>query len=479
MWATIILVKENGTFPVTVFLLLFTSFVPESARWLAIHGRVETQKSWKRIIPCNRSDPLNDTSFIKKKSDELKCTGCDIGFQNINTNRQRIVNNDIIEIEINNISADSTDFENAGNGINLPGDQGKVEDYSKCCDDSLAGAEHKGIMQDHITSVENRGSKPVCKQDGGDSEKSQNGHYLKASDCSTAEVSHLLTCEITNDCSEKINGTHRADKRRVLKLTESDEVADVTLMHPSTSSQSSSSSLIESDHDEKSYKESKEMLEGYSLHIINSGNDMMVDSFGSPYLCEIRKETGDAKKSSHRSSKSDRLNCILTETAQELEDDEGKSVSVQCMVGTADKTRMQCKGCQGVHIGKTLAVDDNTMNTVPVRSTCNMIVVPGEEYRTENKTEVVEINSIVTEDSGTTSNTLCDGAVRMNTSNTDVGHDGEVICSDMSKTCKINKNKTVIDSPKMMDKTAKRTGFFELFRSTVLRKHNLIMVFVW
>jgi hypothetical protein len=466
---------------------LSSSFFPESARWLAIHGRVEAQKTWKRIIPYNRSDPSNDTNSIKNKSNELKCTGCDIGFQSKNTNRQHTVNNDMIQIQIKSIPVDNADFGYADTGIQLPADRGedykgimkqetvkdklkrKAEDYSRRCDGSSVGTEHTAVMQD-----------------SGDY-KSQNSHYLKASDCSTTEVSHLLNCEITNDCSEKINDTYRADYKKKLKLIEGDEVADVTLMHTSTNSQNSSSSMVKGDYDEefkteKSCKESKEMLEGCSLHITNSSNDITVDSRAFPCLSGIRKEIGDTQKSNKHldicrsSSESDFTG---KEVAQELGGDEGKSIGVQCMSGTADETRMQCEGSQGACIGSILAADDKRMNAVPAGSMCRMTVVSGEEYETVSGTEVVERNIIVTEDGGTTSDTLCDGVVRMNTSGTVVGHDDGVICSNMPQTCKIIENNTVTDTPAMMETAAKRTGFFELFRSSVLRKYNLIMVFVW
>ncbi|XP_021939494.1 solute carrier family 22 member 6-A-like isoform X6 [Zootermopsis nevadensis] len=327
----------------TAVTLLYVCFVPESARWLALHGRAEAQKTWKRIILFKKSDKSNDTNSIKSKSNEFKCTGCDIGFQNKVTSRQYIVNNVMIQTGSGNADSGYADTD-----IQLRSDRGedceglmkqdmvedklkgKAEDYARWQDVFSVDAEHLAIMQDPINSVGNRSSYYTWKQN-----------------------------------------------------------------------------------------------------------------------------------------------------AQELKDGEGDSIGVQCMSGTASETKLQCEGHQEVCIKKeTLAVDDNRMNAVLPRSTCKMILVSGEGYRAVGGTEI-ERNGIVTDDSETISVTLSKGAVRMNTGGTVVGQDGGVICSDMPKTCNIIENNTATDTPKMTETAAKRTGFFELFRSAVLRKYNLIMVLVW
>ncbi|XP_021939486.1 solute carrier family 22 member 6-A-like isoform X3 [Zootermopsis nevadensis] len=411
----------------TAVTLLYVCFVPESARWLALHGRAEAQKTWKRIILFKKSDKSNDTNSIKSKSNEFKCTGCDIGFQNKVTSRQYIVNNVMIQTGSGNADSGYADTD-----IQLRSDRGedceglmkqdmvedklkgKAEDYARWQDVFSVDAEHLAIMQDPINSVGNRSSYYTCKQGNGDCDKSQDTCYLKASDCSATEVSHLLSCKITNDCSETINGAYRTDNNKKLELIEGDEVADVSFMNTFTGNQNSNSSVMKG-----------------------------------------------------------------KQNAQELKDGEGDSIGVQCMSGTASETKLQCEGHQEVCIKKeTLAVDDNRMNAVLPRSTCKMILVSGEGYRAVGGTEI-ERNGIVTDDSETISVTLSKGAVRMNTGGTVVGQDGGVICSDMPKTCNIIENNTATDTPKMTETAAKRTGFFELFRSAVLRKYNLIMVLVW
>lgn len=79
---------------------------------------------------------------------------------------------------------------------------------------------------------------------------------MKASDCSATEVSHLLSCKITNDCSETINGAYRTDNKKKLELIEGDEVADVTFMNTFTGNQNSNSSVMKGDYDEEFKTES-------------------------------------------------------------------------------------------------------------------------------------------------------------------------------------------------------------------------------
>jgi hypothetical protein len=481
--------------------------VPESARWLAVHGRVDAQKTWKRVLPCNQSDISNDTDSVKMITEELKCAGYGSGNSSENniTRNQQIVNNDVIQVEINGIPVDRALLEYANTEIQLPANKGKaymgimkqgvvedkLKDCSGWCDVSSVGTEHIGIVPNHISSVENRSYSNLCKQDGVDSNKSQNSHYLKASDTSTIEGSCLWSCNIMNGCKKNIDKTHGVDKKKEKKLIDGEEMADVTLVH--TNGQSSSSSTMKSGLDKEfkteiSCKESKGMLQGCSLDIINSDN-MSVNTADCSYCFEIGKEIGYSQNSNEYNSlsfcrsmsrsESDGLNYIWTETAQDLKGDNETSIGVQGMPVITDKTITQYDDRdEGVCMGKTLAADDKKVGADPVRSTYRKIAL-GKEYGMVHENEIVKINNTVTEGNGTTSGAVYDRAVTVISSGKNVSHDDGVIWNNMAKKSEFTKHRTVTDTPKILDSATKRTGFFELFRSAVLRKYNLIMAFVW
>jgi hypothetical protein len=90
---------------------LHASLVPESARWLALHGRVEAWKAWKRILPYKQSDLFNDTDSTKKITYVLKHNGCYSSTlsQSKKANKQEVVNNGK-QIKINSNPVDSVDF---------------------------------------------------------------------------------------------------------------------------------------------------------------------------------------------------------------------------------------------------------------------------------------------------------------------------------------------------------------------------------
>jgi hypothetical protein len=443
-----------------LFIFLSDSLVPESARWLAVHGRVDAQKTWKRLLPCNQRDVSNDTDSIKMRADELKCSEYGTGNSSENkvTRNQQTVNNDIIQVEINNIPVDRAVFEYSNTRIQLPVEEGKackrimkqevvkdkLKDCSGWCDNSSIINEHFGILPNHLSNVENRSYSTICKKDGCDSNESQNTHYPEASD-STVEASHFLSCNPMTDCKKNIDETHRMNKKEKT-LINGEEMA-VTLMY--TNSQISSSNRMESDVDkefkmELLCKECKGMLHGSSSDKIKSENEASVDTIVCSCYAKIRKEIGDSQNSSEHNSlsfcrsASDGLNYICTEAAQDFKTD--------------------------------YAADE-------VRSVYRKIAL-GEEYGMVHENEIGRINSIATECNGTNSDTVYDGAVTVNASSKDVSHDDGLIWNNTAKKYKITEYRTATE-PKTLDSATKRIGFIELFRSAVLRKYNLTMVFVW
>jgi cellobiose-specific phosphotransferase system component IIB len=441
--------------------------VPESARWLALHGRVEAQKAWKRILPYKQSDLLNDTDSAKKITYVLKHSGCDSSTfsQSKKANKQEVVNNGK-QIKINSNPVDSVDFGYAETGIQLLIGHGedckgiRKQDMEgklkvRSCNDSSVGIEHRRIMPEHIKNVENISSISLCKPDGCDSDRSQNSHYSKSSDISITEVNHLLSCEIMNNCRIKINETDRLNNRKNIMLVEDDEMANVTLL----CTNGESSNMMKSDCDEelkieKSVEGSK-TLKACSLDIINSDYDVTMDTVSSPCHSVIVNEMNGIQKSNglnaveicRSSSKSDGLNFVWTETAQLLEDNEENSICLQSMSGRVDKTRIDYEGHEGEYTGKIFSVDDNKVNANPKRRTHTNIIVSGEED---------------------------------STSGTDVGFGNGMSCGNMvNKICKFAENKTVPYAPKKKETPTRCTGFFELFRNDVLRKYNVIMVFSW
>lgn len=480
------------------------SLVPESARWLAVHGRADAQKTRKRLLPCNQRDISNDTDSIKMTTEELKCAGYDSGhsYENQITRNQQTVNNDIIQVEISNIPVDKALFEYANTGIQFPGNQGKAckglmkqevvkdkrKDCSGWCDDLSVDTEHSGIVPDRTSSVQNSSCSNLYKQDGGDSNKSQLIYYSEASDSSTIEDSYLLSCTTMNDCKKNIDGTHGGDNKKEKKLIIGEEMADVSLMHIS----SQSSNMMKSNFDREFKidllcKECRKMLQGCSLHRINSNNNMSVDTIGCSCHSEFRKKIGDPQNSSEYNSlnsrrsmsrsESDGLNYIWTKTAQDLKSDDEMATGVQSMPVITDKTITQDDRNEGVSIGKIFAADDKNVGSDPVRSIYRRLA-PGEEYVVVQENKIVKINSIATEGSGTNSDTVCDRSVTENSSGKNASHDDGAIWNNTAKICESTEHRTVT-VPKILNSATKRTGFIELFRSAVLRKYNLTMVFVW
>ncbi|PNF33929.1 hypothetical protein B7P43_G06010 [Cryptotermes secundus] len=488
----------------TAATLLYVCLVPESARWLAVHGRADAQKTRKRLLPCNETDVSNDKDSVKMITEELKCAECDSGhsYENKITRNQLTVNNDIIEVETSNIPVDRALFDYVNTGIKLPANQGrackgimkqeivkdKLKDCSGLCDDLSVGTEHSGIVPNHISSVENSSYSNLCKHNDGDSNKSQIIYYSEASDGSMIEDSYLLHSTMMYEYKKNIDGIHGEDKKKEEKLINGEEMADVTLVH--TNSQSNS--MMKSNFDgefkmELLCKECRGMLQGYSLNRINSNNDMSVDTIGCSCHSEIRKKIGDPQSSSeynpynsHRSmsrSESDGLNYIWTKTAQDLKSNNESATGVQSMSVITDNTITQDGRNEGISIGKTFTSDDKKVGSDPVGITYRKLALE-EEYGMVCKNKIVKINSTVTEDSGTTSDTVCDRALIENSSGKDMSHDDGAIWNNMAKICESIEHRTVT-VPKILDSATKRTGFIELFRNAVLRKYHLTMVFVW
>lgn len=147
-----------------------------------------------------------------------------------------------------------------------------------------------------------------------------------------------------------------------------------------------------------------------------------------------------------------------------------KLVGLQSTSEITDKTRAQYDQNQG----KMFTVDDKNVGTSQVSS----ILMFRENYGMVNESET-EIRADVTEDRESINDVVHDGTVKLITNDTDVSNDDEVICSNVAKKLGIVENRTVAGTQKIMATTTKRPGFLELFRNPVLRKYNLIMVFVW
>jgi hypothetical protein len=131
------------------------SLIPESARWLALQGRLDAQKTRKRrLLPCNQKDISNDTDSIKMITEELRCAGYGSGHSSESkiTRNQQIVNNDIIQSEICNTPIDRDVVDCANTWIQLPASQGiackgimkqevvkdKLQDCSGWCDEDVS-----------------------------------------------------------------------------------------------------------------------------------------------------------------------------------------------------------------------------------------------------------------------------------------------------------------------------------------------------
>jgi hypothetical protein len=471
-------------------ILLSNSLVPESARWLAVHGRVDAQKTWKRFLLCNQGDVLNNTDSIKVMTDESKCHECDSGHLSENkiTRTQQTVDNDIIQVD-------------SDTQIQLPADEGKaceriikqevvkdkLKDCSGWCDSSSVSTEHLVILPNHVSSVEYRSCGNLCQQDGCDSTKSQNIHYSGVS-YSTIEASYLSSYNAIMNCKENAAGTHGVDKKKEKKSIKSEEIADVNLVDINNSS----SSMMKNDFDkefkiELLCKECKGMLHGITLDRINYDNDVPVDTIGRTYHAEIRTETGDSRNSGEYNSlslcrsicrsESDGLDFIYTEAAQDLKSDDETSASVQRMSVMNYETITRDDRNGKVCIRRTFPANYKKAGADEVRSTYRKIAL-GEEYGMVNEKELVKINSILAECNGTNSETLNDRVVTVNPRGKDVNHDDRVIWNNMAEKYKITEHRTTTKH-KILDSAIKGISFIQLFKSAVLRKYNLTMVFVW
>jgi hypothetical protein len=86
------------------------------------------------------------------------------------------------------------------------------------------------------------------------------------------------------------------------------------------------------------------------------------------------------------------------------------------------------------------------------------------------------ISAAVTEGRKTVNDDEIDGTEKLNTNGTDVSND---VYSNVGKKMEIVENRTVDGTQETMTTATKKTGLIGLFRSPVLRKYNLIMIFVW
>lgn len=177
-------------------------------------------------------------------------------------------------------------------------------------------------------------------------------------------------------------------------------------------------------------------------------------------LCKEDSKSLDICKSS---CEPDGLTVIWTKTAQDLKDGDRKLGGLQSTSEMTDTTRAEYDRNQGVCTGKTFSVDGKNVGTSQEGST---IILTG-------------ISAAVTEGRGTIDDVGLDGTVQLNTNGTDVSNSVEVTYSNVDKKMEIVENRTVAGTQEIMATATKRTGFFGLFRSRVLRKYNLIMLFVW
>lgn len=159
----------------------------------------------------------------------------------------------------------------------------------------------------------------------------------------------------------------------------------------------------------------------------------------------------------------DGLRVIWTQTPQDQKDGDRKLVGLQSTSEITDKIRAEYDRNQGACTGKTFSVDDKNVGT-------------GQEGSTIILTE---ISAAETEGRETIDDVGLDGTVKLNTNGTDVSNSVEVTYSNVGKKMEIVENRTVAGTQEITATATKRTGFFGLFRSPVLRKYNLIMVFVW
>lgn len=177
-------------------------------------------------------------------------------------------------------------------------------------------------------------------------------------------------------------------------------------------------------------------------------------------LCKEDSKSLDICKSS---CEPDGLRVIWTQTAEDLKDGDRNLVDLQSTSEITDKRRAEYDRNQGVCTGKTFSADDKNVDTGQEGST---VILTG-------------ISAVVTEGRGTINDVGLDGTVKLNTYGTDVSNSVEVTYSNVGKKMEIVENRTVAGKQEIIVTTTERTGFFELFRSPVLRKYNLTMIFVW
>jgi hypothetical protein len=304
--------------------------VPESTLWLALHGRVEVRKGWKRTIYCNQREKLIDINSTQNETITLKCTEYAGGPLSHNTKNQQIIKNDITQNEISSAVIERVDSGHPDIGTQLI---------------AHSGEECKGTVKENVK-----------------------GNKLK--DCSG-------WYDDSSVCTENI-------ERNFSNLS--------------------------------------------------------------------KENDGDFNKSEYS-------NYSSTQTAQDLKDGDRRLIGLQSTCEISDKTMAEYDRNQGVCKGKTLSVNDKNLGMDQVGST--------------------GISAAVTEDRETINDVVFDGAVQLNANGTDVSNSTEVIYSHVGKKLEIVPNRTVAGTQKKMATSTKRTGFFELFRSPVLRKYNLVMVFVW
>ena len=168
---------------------------------------------------------------------------------------------------------------------------------------------------------------------------------------------------------------------------------------------------------------------------------------------------------------------LIAHSGEECKDGDRKLVGLQSTSEITDKTMAEYDRNQAVYTEKTLIVDDKNVDTGQEGST---VILTG-------------INAAVTGDRGTINDVVLDEnvklktindvvldeTVKLNTNGIDVSNNVEVTYSNVGKKFEIVENTTVAGTQERMATATKRTGFYGLFRSPVLRKYNLIMVFVW
>lgn len=433
----------------TAATLLYVCIVPESARWLSTNGKIEeAQKVLKKLC---KNDIQNNINSIKSNgiSDEAKCTrNCENSLRrNGVTNSQQITNSqDKVQIEINDFSSNgkAVVIRNLIENNELDGVSNKKDGVEELLTDCP--------KEPSDTDFVSTNSSGPSKQDENDTDILPNNSCSVGSDSGITEGSSSSNHVKTIDIKENVRAQENNE-------TSNDSImGDVTL--------SCMKSQEENNPSKKDFADANKA----NIDMTDSGtsSQMVVKELNQPQVNKY--EIYSIGEISRSGSESDGINYKWTENTHDPDDDEN-------IPSSTVKTKIQNECDCRMFVTKEDGAQCNEMYTATVKNSsgkCSSC----DEARTHSENEIIERRSSTVQGFGK----IVEKTACLDDFNEPaVDHEVAVIYKNTGNKCTILKKKELRDSMKAPDigLKRKRSGFLELFSNRILRKYNLIMIYVW